>query len=124
MDTAGRAVPQARSAGLIIKNLKDENVQVGAQLAELKNKLRAFEADFSNMEEGKSLIALFQNKIKLVNSRMRYLKQETYFAKIAAQKERDRVAALNGNSGFIVRNGEVIKAGASKSFAIDVKIVQ
>ncbi len=107
-----------------IKNLKDQNVQVGAQLADLKNKLRAFEADFSNMEEGKSLIALFQNKIKLVNSRMRYLKQEAYFAKIASQKERDRVAAMNGNNGFFVRDGEVVRPSANKSFAIDVKIVQ
>ena len=107
-----------------IDSLKQKNVQVNTELGNLKNELRAFEADFSNLDEGKSLISLFQNKIKLVKSRMRYLKQEAYFAKIAAQKEKDRLAALNGNSGFLVRDGQPHKASNSKGFAIDVKIVQ
>ncbi len=87
--------------------------------------MRAFEADFSNLEEGQSLIVLFQNKIKLVKSRMHYLKQEAFFTRVAAQKEKDRLAVLNGNSGFIMRNGQLQNPnGTKKSFAIDVKIVQ
>jgi hypothetical protein len=107
-----------------IKTLKEKDAQVSVELGNLKNQLRAFEADFSNIEEGRSLITLFQNKIKLVKSRLRYLKQEAYFAKISAQKEKDRLSALNGNSGFVIRNGEAVKASTKKSFAIDVKIVQ
>jgi len=108
-----------------INTLKDKDSQVTTQLADLKNQLRAYEADFSNMDEGKSLIVLFQDRIKLVKTRMRYLKQEAFFAKVAAQKEKDRLAALNGNSGFVLRNGEIQKPnGTKKSFAIDVKIVQ
>ena len=81
-------------------------------------------AEFSNLEEGRSLIVLFQNKINLVKSRMRYLKQEAFFARVAAQKEKDRLAVLNGNSGFVVRNGQAQNPnGTKKSFAIDVKIV-
>ncbi|MBF0570282.1 MAG: hypothetical protein HQL12_00275 [Candidatus Omnitrophica bacterium] len=108
-----------------IKTLKDKDSQVSLQLTDLKNQLRAFEAEFSNPEEGKSLIILFQNKIKLVKSRMHYLKQETFFAKVAAQKEKDRLAGLNGNSGFMMRNGQPQNPdGTKKTFAIDVKIVQ
>ena len=68
---------------------------------------------------------LFQNKIRLVKSHMRYLKQEAFFARVAAQKEKDRLAVLNGNSGSVLRNGQLQKPdGSKKSFAIDVKIVQ
>jgi len=108
-----------------IETLKERDSQVSTQLVDLKNQLRAFEADFSNPAEGQSLIVLFQNKIRLVKSRMRYLKQEAFFAKVAAQKEKDRLAILNGNSGFVLRNGQVQNPnGTKKSFAIDVKIVQ
>jgi chromosome segregation ATPase len=108
-----------------IKALKDRDSQISFQLEDLKKQLRAFEAEFSSPEEGRSLIVLFQSKIKLVKSRMNYLKQEAFFAKVAAQKEKDRLATLNGNSGYVVRNGQLQNPdGTKKSFAIDVKIVQ
>ncbi len=108
-----------------IQTLKEKDSQVSLQLAQLKSQMRAFSAEFSNLEEARSLIVLFQNKIKFVKSRMRYLKQEAFLAKVAAQKEKDRLAVLNGNSGFVVRNGQVQNPnGTRKSFAIDVKIVQ
>ena len=108
-----------------IKSLKDRDSQISVQLADLKDQLRAFEAEFSNPDEGRSLIILFQNKIKLVKSRMHYLNQEAFFARVAAQKEKDRLAVLNGNSGFVMRNGQLQNPnGTNKSFAIDVKIVQ
>jgi chromosome segregation ATPase len=105
--------------------LKSKNAEAGNELNSLKTQLRAFQADFSTMEEGRSLITLFQNKIRLVKSRMRTIEQQAYFAKIAAQKERDRIASLNGNNGFLFHNGEVKKPNATnKSFSIDVKMVQ
>jgi hypothetical protein len=71
------------------------------------------------------LIALFEDKIRLFKSRMRYLKQQDFLAKVAAQKEKDRVALLNGNSGFVIRNGQLQNPnGINKSFAINVNIVQ
>ena len=108
-----------------ISALKTKNTQASSELADLKTQLRAFEADFSTMEEGRSLISLFQNKIRLVKSHMRYLTQEAYFAKIAAQKEHDRIAVLNGNNGFVIRNGAPQKPnGTNRTFSIDVKMVQ
>lgn len=122
-----RSTENVRSIGELqakIQTLKDKDSQVGLQLAQLKSQMRAFQAEFSNLDEGRSLIVLFQNKIKLVKSHMRYLKQEAFFAKVAVQKEKDRLAVLNGNSGFVVRNGQAQNSnGTNKSFAIDVKIV-
>ncbi|MBF0510928.1 MAG: hypothetical protein HQL13_01225 [Candidatus Omnitrophica bacterium] len=107
-----------------IDTLRQRDTQVSLQLADLKSQLRSFQANFSSLEEGKSLIVLFQNKIKFIKSHMRYLKQEAYFARVAAQKEKDRVALLNGNSGFIFRDNQTKKVdSAKKPFAIDVKIL-
>jgi chromosome segregation ATPase len=107
-----------------VSALKARNAETTQELNSLKAQLRAFQADFSTMDEGRSLISLFQNKIKLVKSRMRYLSQEAYFAKVAAQKERDRIATLNGNNGFLTHHGEAQKPGVKKSYSIDVKMVQ
>jgi chromosome segregation ATPase len=105
--------------------LKTKNTEADQELKDLKTQLRAFQADFSTIEEGRSLITLFQNKIRLVKSRMRKLEQEAYFAKLSAQKERDRLAALNGNNGFLLQNGQVKKpTGGNKTFSIDVKMMQ
>lgn len=107
-----------------IRSLKEKNEQVNAELGDLKKELRVFQADFANMEEGKSLITLFRSKITLVKTRMSYLKQEAYFAKIAAQKEKDRLAAQRGNNGFLLLGGQTNKSGNAQGFSIDVKIVQ
>ncbi len=108
-----------------IAALRERDSQVSVQLSELKSQLRVYQADFSDPQEGRSLIILFQNKIRMVKNRMHYLKQQAYFARVAAQKEKDRLAALNGNSGFMLRNGQLQNPnGTNKSFAIDVKIVQ
>jgi chromosome segregation ATPase len=108
-----------------IKALKDRDSKISLQLESLKKQLRAFQGEFSGLDEGQSLIVLFQNKIRLVKSRMHSLKQEAFFARVAAQKEKDRVASLNGNSGFMVRNGQIQNPnGTKKSFAIEVKIEQ
>jgi hypothetical protein len=108
-----------------IQVLKDKDSQVSSQISELKNQLRAFDAQFSNLEEGRSLIALFKNKIGLIKSRMRYLKHEAFIAKVAAQKEKDRLALLNGNIGYVMRNGLVQNPnGTNKSFTIIVKNVE
>jgi chromosome segregation ATPase len=108
-----------------ITALKDRDTQVSSQLADLKTQLRAFNADISTAEEGRTLITLFQSKINLVKIHMRFLRQQAFFAKVAAQKEKDRLAVLNGNTGFVIRNGQPQNPnGTKKSFDIDVKIVQ
>ncbi len=108
-----------------IRTLKDRDSQVSLQIADLKSQLRAFQGEFSDPEEGRSLIVLFQNKINLVKSRMHYLRQEAFFTRVAAQKEKDRLAILNGNNGFVVHDGQLQNPnGTKKTFAIDVKIVQ
>ncbi len=108
-----------------ISDLKEKNVQVSGQLAQLKEQLKAFEADFSDMHEGRTLISLFQSKIKLVKSRMNYIKQEAHFTKVAAQKEKDRLAMINGNNGYVVKDGQIQRpSSTTRSYNIDVRLMQ
>ena len=108
-----------------IKIMKDNDSQITQQLDDLKNQMRIYAAEFSDLKEGRSLIVLFQNKIRLVKSRMHHLKEEAYLARVAAQKEKDRVASLNGNSGFFMKDGRLQNPnGTKRTFAIDVKNVQ
>lgn len=107
-----------------INALKAKNAEVASELSSVNNELRAFQGDFSNLEEGRSLLELFRSKIALVKSRMRYLKQEAYFARVASQKEKDRIASLNGNNGFLTKGGQPQKPANGKNFAIDVKVLQ
>ena len=108
-----------------IQTLKDRDSKIAYQLSDLRSQLKAFNAEFSKPDEGRSLITLFQNKIRLVKTRMSFLRQEAFVARLAAQKEKDRLASLNGNDGFLVRDGHLLSPEATKkSFAIDVKLVQ
>lgn len=107
-----------------INALKQKNTEVTSELTAVNRELRAFNADFNNLEEGRSLLALFQNKIKLVKSRMRYLHQQAFFARAAAQKEKDRIESMNGNGGFMTKDGRQTKPVARENFDIDVKLVQ
>ncbi|MDE1920846.1 MAG: hypothetical protein KGJ09_02390 [Candidatus Omnitrophica bacterium] len=108
-----------------IKTLKDRDSLISFQLKDLKDQLRAFNAQFSNPQQGRSLITLFQKKIREVKDHMSALRHEAYLARVAAQKQKDRLAVLNGNDGFLVRNGRPENpAAAKKSFAINVKVLQ
>jgi len=108
-----------------ISALKVRDAQTNTELDDLRTQLRTFQADFSTLDQGRSLIHLFQKKIKLVKNRMHYLEREVYLTKVAAQKERDRIATLNGNNGFVFHNGEFQKPnGTNKTFSINVKMVQ
>ena len=60
----------------------------------------------SNLEEGRTLIASLKDKINIVKIRMRELKKEALLARVAAQKEEDRIALEKGNHGFLIKEGQ------------------
>ena len=111
--------------------LNEKNAQFASELSSLKDQMRSFEGDIKSVDEGKAMITLFHNRVKLVKTKMTYLKREAQFARIAAQKERDRLLALKGNKGFLMKNGEAIKedktaqpASGDKKVNIDVSFVE
>jgi len=89
--------------------LHEKNTEFTSQLAQLRDQMRSFEGDIKTVEEGNAVIASFKNKLKLVRNKIHYLKQEAFFAKEAVRRERDRVLLLQGNNGYLVKNGEIFK---------------
>ena len=111
--------------------LNEKNFQFAGELSQLKEQMRSFEGDVKSIDEGKSMIALFKNRLKLVKTKITYLKREAQFAQIAAQKERDRLLTLKGNKGFLLKDGQALKEektaqppSGDKKVNIDVSFVE
>ena len=109
--------------------LNEKNSQFANELAQLKEQMRSFEGNIQNLDEGRAMIHLFQNRLKLVKNKMAYFKQEAYHAKEAAQKQRDQALTLKGNRGYLVKNGETLKekfpfTSGDKKIQIDVSFVE
>ena len=107
--------------------LHDKNTEFAGELGQLKSQMRAFEGDIRSIDEGKAVISLFKNRLKLVKTKIQYLKREVYYAREAAQKERDRVLSLKGNHGYFVKNGRSFKPHEKlfgKEVEIDVSFIE
>ncbi len=110
--------------------LNEKNSQFSTEITTLKEQMQALTGDVKSLEEGRDMISLFHNRLKLVKAKMHYLKQEARYAKIAAQKERDRILLMRGNKGFLVKKGAPAQTvnGSQKSddknVDIDVSFIE
>lgn len=59
--------------------------------------------------EGRTLLALYRDGIRVVQSRMKAFQQEAHEARIAILKEKDKIKSLLGNNGYFVRDGASVK---------------
>ena len=116
-----------------IELLNQKNAEFVNELGVLKEQMRAFEGNIKDLDEGKALITLFSSKLKLVKTKMHYLKREAYYARISAQKERDRILLSKGNKGYLINKGqspqpapkeETAQPKDSKQLDVDVSFVE
>lgn len=105
-----------------IAMLNEKNSHFANELAGLKEQLRSFEGNIRDLNEGKSVIRLFQKKLKLVKNKMNNLKREAYTAKEAAMKQRDQTLALKGNRGYLIKDGQILQKEEISSSLGDKKI--
>ena len=95
--------------------LMQESKKAQSELESIQSQLKSAE-NFSDVKEGKDLIALLRQKIRSVKNRIQELNRQAFLAKKAADEERDRIALQNGNQGFIVKDGQsYIPKTAAKS---------
>ncbi|OGX07261.1 MAG: hypothetical protein A2Z88_06210 [Omnitrophica WOR_2 bacterium GWA2_47_8] len=99
-----------------LKQLQGTNTQltgelssVQATLAAVQERLRILDGDVVSVDEANSRIALFKDKIRFMQTRLKQLRHDAYVAKVTAQKERDALESLYGNNGFMVKEGKVWK---------------
>lgn len=91
-----------------IQELRETNQRFSEEMALLKERLRYFEGDIQRLEEGKEMIGLYRQKMRLVKKQMHMIKHEMHLSRIAAFKEQDRLRLLQGNNGYLVRDGRPV----------------
>ena len=122
-----------------IAQLQEQYNQLTADMEATQKQLHYYEGEFNGMEEGKALLTLYRSKIRLVNTKIVYIKKEAQNARIAAQKEQDKIKLALGNNGYMIKDGSVVKVDMEKynatvpvvpvspserKVSVDVKIVE
>ncbi len=97
-----------------ISVLESNNIQLTAEITTLRDKLNYLSGEIKSEEEGRSLLALYKNRAKLVRGKIKKFQHEAYEAKLAVIKEYDRVRASIGNNGYFTRNGDPVKVDMEK----------
>ena len=112
---------QARMA-----DLEQKNIDLNGQLTVIQDRLRLLEGDVRTMEEGKAVIQSYKQNLRKVKIKISEFQQEAHFAKVAAQKERDRIETMLGNNGYMVKGGKAVVRGetpaASGKSRVDVDV--
>lgn len=98
-------------------DLEQKNTDLNGQLTVIRDRLRLLEGDVRNMEEGRSVIQIYKQNLRKVKLKINEFKQEAHFAKVAAQKERDRIETMLGNNGFMVKDGKAVVRGETPAAA-------
>lgn len=109
------ALQKAQQIGNQVNQLMEESSQASNELVSIHSQLRSVDGNFNNVEEGKNRLALLQQKILSIKNRIGEIKHEAFLAKKAAQEESDRIALLNGNQGYLVKDGQIFQPQAAKS---------
>lgn len=118
---------KAKEQGLesMISIFKKRNRELDSALHSARKELASFHPDINDFKEGQDKIRRFKNQIHLVKKNMSALEQKVFEAKVAAQKERDRLEAVYGNGGFLIKDGQdkSVTKFREKGVQIDVKIL-
>ncbi|HOW34972.1 MAG TPA: PilZ domain-containing protein [Candidatus Omnitrophota bacterium] len=109
--------------------LQDENTKLSQELGRLKDRLKPFENEAANLDEGKSFNKIVRKRLREIKINMSSLKRKAHEAMVAAQKERDRIALEQGNRGYLVKDSQIVNSSAApiqpqKKFKIDVSLVE
>ncbi|MBF0569667.1 MAG: hypothetical protein HQL18_02695 [Candidatus Omnitrophica bacterium] len=106
----------------MIQAFKKKNRELDAELQGVRKELATFKPDINDLAEGRSKIDLFKKQIHLVKMNMSGIKQKAYEAKVAAQVERDRLASLYGNAGFMVKDGQDKSVTKFSEKVVEIKV--
>lgn len=94
--------------------LADQVDAVNAQLDDFAHN------DIRDMDEGRTRVAFYHSRIKVVQSRIRQIKGEVRSARIAALRQRDRIRIMIGNNGYLTKNGQIVQVDRKRYEAMDL----
>ena len=101
--------------------LEQKNIQLTEEMTQLRGELQYYEGDVRSIDEGKALIVILRNRMKLVKSKIKYFKREARSARDMAQTERDKILSLLGNNGYFMKDGNVVKVDLERYEAESLK---
>ncbi len=106
----------------MINAFKRKNKDLDMQLQVVRKELAQFQPDINDLIEGQSKIQRFKDHIRMVKLNMHGIRVKAYEAKVAAQKERDRLEAVYGNAGFLVKDGESKAVNRFREKVVDIQV--
>ncbi|MFH1359942.1 MAG: PilZ domain-containing protein [Candidatus Omnitrophota bacterium] len=122
------AKAQAQNASVVqglnekISDMRRKNDELGRQIAVLAEEMRILNGDIRSLDEGQYAISVNKNKNRHIRLRIRDLRREAHLAHIAAQEERDRIALLNGNQGYMIKDAKPFYSPSVRAVQGKVKI--
>jgi chromosome segregation ATPase len=104
---------------------KKKNKEIDLELQGARKELAVFKPDINDLGEGRSKVQMFKEHINMVKKNMGILRQKADEAREVAQKESDRLEALYGNGGFLVKDGQdkSVNTYGQRHMNVDVKIL-
>jgi chromosome segregation ATPase len=119
------AVAKGEALESMINAFRRKNKEIESELKSVRQELAKLQPDISDLDEGRSKVLLFKDRIRGVRRNMSSLRRKAADVRAGAQKERDRLESLYGNGGYMVKNGENVSMNISgqRNVAIDVKFV-
>lgn len=98
-----------------VNQLKDASAKANNELISINAQMRTLDSNFTSVDKGREMLALLGQKIAEIKGRIRGIKHEAFLARKAAQDEMDRLALLNGNQGYVVKDGQIFQPQAAQS---------
>ena len=119
------AVAKGEALESMINAFRRKNKEIEVELKSVRQELARLQPDISDLDEGRSKVLFFKDRIRGVRKNMSSLRRKAADLRAGAQKERDRLESLYGNGGYMVKNGENVSRNISgqRNIAIDVKFV-
>ncbi len=117
-----KALEKGEALEGMIMSFKKKNKELDSELQGVRKELAGFQPDISDLNEGQTKIKRFKDHIRLVKVNMNGIKRKAYEARVEAQKEKDRVEAIYGNGGFMVKDGQDKSVNKFKSKVVDINV--
>jgi chromosome segregation ATPase len=117
-----KAMEHGEALETMINTFKKKNRALDMELQTVRKELSQFQPDINDLNEGRTKIQRFKDHIRMVKLNMHGIKVRAYEAKVEAQKERDRLEAVYGNAGFLVKDGESKAVNRFREKIIDIQV--
>ena len=109
-DDAGQVQDMKEKVAGEFEQLKIENDGLKSDIEKLQDQIRYLSAtDIKNKDEAKSLLKLYKTNISLVKVKIKEFKNRAQKTQTTMGTEQDRLKAIAGNHGYLIKDGSVVK---------------